>query len=183
MTGSIVTKRGDKGTTDLFGQTNIPKDSPRLHAYGDIDELNAILGLLLTETLPNDISRTIEHIQHLLFRIGADLATPMSVIHPKTKRARPDDTTYLEQQISALESTLPPQQSFILPKGSRPTGLLHHARAVCRRAERWTVTISRTESINPHLLITLNRLSDYLFIAARATNAHFQIPEEPVEYS
>lgn len=183
MTGSIVTKRGDKGTTDVFGQTNIPKDSPRLHAYGDIDELNAILGLLLNEPLPDAISRTVERIQHLLFRMGADIATPSSVLHENIKRVRPEDTSYLERQIATLESVLPLQRSFILPKGSRPGSLLHHARAICRRAERWTVTVARIESVNPHLLIALNRLSDYLFIAARTASRHMNTPEEPVDYS
>lgn len=182
MSGSVVTKRGDKGTTDLFGVHGIPKDSPRLHAYGNIDELNAILGVFLADPLASPVRATIERIQHMLFRVGADLATPTSVIHTNIKRVRHEDIEYIEQEIIALESALPPQRSFILPKGSRSTSLLHQARAVCRRAERWTVTVSKTEPINPHLLIVLNRLSDYLFIAARTVNINMNIPEESVDY-
>ena len=183
MTRSVVTKRGDKGTTDLFGICGIPKDHPRFHAQGDIDELNAILGLLLSYPLPSIVRPTIEHIQHMLFRVGADLATPTSVTHINIKRMRREDIEHVEQTITTLESTLQPQRSFILPNGSRVASLLHQARAVCRRAERWTVSVSRKETVNQEILIYLNRLSDYLFIAARIVNMHMNLPEEIVDYS
>lgn len=183
MSHSVITKRGDKGETDLFGMHGIPKDSPRLHAYGDIDELNALLGLLLTEPLPPAIQQAIEHIQHTLFRAGADLATPASVKHSKVKRIRLQDTEYLEKEIYSIESALPPQRSFILPKGSRSAALLHHTRTVCRRAERWGVSAARIETVNPDLLIYLNRLSDYFFVAARLVNIRMNIPEEQVDYA
>ncbi|MBI3336812.1 cob(I)yrinic acid a,c-diamide adenosyltransferase [Candidatus Peregrinibacteria bacterium] len=183
MTVSVVTKRGDKGTTDLFGKGRIPKDSIRLHAEGTIDELNAILGLVLAEKIPTSVRRIVEPLQHTLFRAGADLATPISITPINTKRIRGEDIECLERQISALESTLPPQQSFLLPKGNRSSCLLHQARTVCRRAERWTVALSHIESVNPALLVYLNRLGDYLFIATRTLNRQMNIPEEPVRYS
>lgn len=183
MTRSVVTKRGDKGTTDLFGKGGIPKDSCRLHAQGTIDELNAILGLVLVEKLPDGERQIVELLQHTLFRAGADLATPVSIKATHTKRIRKEDTQYLERQIIIAESTLPPQESFLLPKGNRSSSLLHQARTVCRRAERWTVAIARLEPINPDLLVYLNRLGDYLFIAARIINKKMNIPEEPVQYS
>ena len=119
----------------------------------------------------------------MLCRVGGDLASPTSVTHINIKRMRREDIEHVEQTITTLESTLQPQRSFILPNGSRVASLLHQARAVCRRAERWTVSVSRKETVNQEILIYLNRLSDYLFIAARIVNMHMNLPEEIVDYS
>lgn len=165
---SIVTKTGDNGTTGLLGGTRISKASPRLHAYGTVDELNAILGLVLAEeNLPEPLERQIGSLQHTLFRLGSDLSAPASL---SLRRMETEDVVLLEEWITSLENSLPPLQNFIVPGGCRTAALLHHARTVCRRAERWVVTLAEEEPVNPHAQIYLNRLSDYLFLAARRAN-------------
>ncbi len=175
---SIVTKTGDGGTTGLLGGSRVSKASPRLHAYGTVDELNAILGLALTEKDIHDLLRNhLNALQHTLFRLGADLSAPGSL---SIERMTKEDVMSLEEWIAILEHPLPHLQNFIVPGGSRGASLLHHARTVCRRAERWTVTISEEEKINPHITIFLNRLSDYLFLAARTANAALGNAEKTV---
>jgi cob(I)alamin adenosyltransferase len=166
---TIVTKTGDKGTTGLFGGARAPKSSPRIHAYGTVDELNALLGVILAEP---DVAATLRErllrVQRLLFTVGADLATPD--LAQKVKRVEAAHVHELEEWITPLENVLPALQKFILPSGSRLGSLLHLARTVCRRAERWVVTLGETETINRDAQIYLNRLSDYLFLAAREAN-------------
>ena len=178
---SIVTKTGDTGETGLFSGRRTRKDDPRLHAYGSVDELNSFLGLALTEKLPDDLRPQIERLQHLLFRVGSDLATPADA-PVAAPLIRPEDVAQVEQWIMELEHTLPPQHSFLLPGGTAPTAMLHVCRTVCRRAERETVTLSRTEEISADLVIFLNRLSDYFFVAARHCQMSAKQPEIPVRY-
>ncbi len=179
---SIVTRTGDKGDTGLFGAERTSKASSRLHAYGTVDELNAVLGVLLAEhPLPEPLNSQVSRIQHLLFVVGADLATPMSG-PTNTKRVLENHVGTLERWIDELEEQLPPLQSFILPDGSAAGATLHLARTVCRRAERWVVALKETEAINPQVLIFLNRLSDYLFLAARGANRAGGIQETAVRY-
>jgi cob(I)alamin adenosyltransferase len=165
---TIVTKTGDGGETGLVGGSRVPKSDIRLHAYGTVDELNAFLGAVLAGDVSEPIRAQLGRLQHLLFRLGADLASPKTVTH--TKRIEPAQTKEIEGWIAALESSLPPLDTFILPGGSRVAAQLHVARTVCRRAERWAVALSEFEDVNQEALIFLNRLGDYLFLAARETN-------------
>lgn len=177
----IYTRTGDKGTSGLFGGDRVSKDDSRLHAYGTLDELNAIIGSALSmEEVPKNIREQLLRVQHLLFEMGADLATPLSS-KAKIKRLQPDLATMMEGWIDELEETLPPLTSFILPGGSLSGAKLHEARTVCRRAERWIVTLKDKEPINKNLILIVNRLSDYLFVAARAVNQSLGIPEAIVE--
>ncbi|MDD4319909.1 MAG: cob(I)yrinic acid a,c-diamide adenosyltransferase [Candidatus Peribacteraceae bacterium] len=204
---SIVTKTGDNGDTGLVGGGRIPKSDVRLHAYGTVDELNAFLGAVLAslhfplspdpfpprgqgESLrpvpPSPVGEGLgvrEHVQrlqHLLFRLGADLASPATV--KNTKRIGKEHTEEIEGWIRELESALPPLTQFILPGGTRAAAQLHVARTVCRRAERWTVALSEFEDVNREAIVFLNRLSDYLFLAAREMNRAAGAEEAKVIY-
>ncbi|MBI3331634.1 cob(I)yrinic acid a,c-diamide adenosyltransferase [Candidatus Peregrinibacteria bacterium] len=174
---SIVTRTGDKGKTGLFGGQRVSKASPRLHAYGTVDELNACLGVILAEpNVPDTVKDQLLKTQRLLFLVGADLATPLE---SAAKIARVESTHVLEVEswINRLEQTLPVLQRFILPSGSRLGALLHQARTVCRRAERWVVELGEKEPTNLQVQIYLNRLSDYLFVVAREANRSAGAPE------
>ncbi|MBM3228064.1 cob(I)yrinic acid a,c-diamide adenosyltransferase [Candidatus Peribacteria bacterium] len=177
---SIVTKTGDKGMTGLFGGRRVSKADARLHAYGTVDELNAILGIVLSEDeLPVKLRHDLRSTQRLLFTVGADLATPLES-RAQIQRIVPAHTAEIEEWIAALESTLPALTRFILPSGSRVGSQLHHARTVCRRAERWIVALGEQEEANPEVQVYLNRLGDYLFLAAREANRHRGAKEEEV---
>lgn len=177
---SIVTKTGDNGTTGLLGGSRVSKASPRLHAYGTVDELNAILGLVLSEENLSDALRDhLTALQHTLFRLGADLSAPTPL---PIARMTETDVTRLEEWITLLEQRLPPLQNFIVPGGCRSAALLHHARTVCRHAERWCIALAEQEDTNMWARIFLNRLSDYLFLAARTANHEQGQRETAVEY-
>jgi len=163
---SVTTRTGDDGTTGLFGGQRISKASERIHSYGDTDELNAVVGLVLCEEIPPVICNQLSELQSLLFTLGADLAAPVS----SSVRITPEDVHVVERWISELESQLPSLRNFVLPRGSRSACLLHQARTICRRAERCAVDLSKRETVNPHALVFLNRASDYLFLAARYVN-------------
>ncbi len=179
---SIVTKTGDKGTTGLFGGGRVPKNSPRLHAYGTVDELNAAIGVALTSAdLSGALRVQLTSIQHLLFRVGGDLATPLAV-KEKQERVGDDHIRMIEEWIAVLESSLPPQRQFILPGGSVVAAHLHLARTICRRAERWVCALGEKEVLNPCVQICLNRLSDYLFLAAREGNRTAGVGDSDVRY-
>ena len=179
---SIVTKTGDKGTTGLFGGGRVPKDGLHMEAIGTVDELNSLLGVILAAGhLSPEGATQILHLQHLLFRLGGDLCTPLDK-HSKQKRMEQTDIAEIEQWIAALETALPPQMFFILPGGSHGAALLHVARTVCRRAERCVVRLAATEPINEQARIYLNRLSDYFFLAARMTNHEKNITDVKVQY-
>lgn len=180
---SIVTRTGDTGTTGLYGPVRVSKDSPRIHACGTVDELNAILGIVLTqEGLPHGIQQYISSLQHVLFRLGADLATPLEQT-TKEDRIAAAHITDLELHIVTLEALLPAQTRFLLPGGTAAAAHLHHARTVCRSAERLVVTLHHEEPINTHAMVFLNRLSDYLFLAARKVNQELGKGDVEVKYT
>lgn len=172
----IYTKRGDKGSTSLFGGTNIEKNSIRIHAYGTVDELNSVLGLSLTHQISNRGEEILTEIQKQLFVLGADLSTLQSK-KTKINRIGQSEIELLESWIDQLDERLQPLSSFILPGGSRAGASLHLARTVCRRAERYTVELLRSEPISEHTVIYLNRLSDLLFVLARYENQEADIEE------
>jgi cob(I)alamin adenosyltransferase len=177
----IYTKTGDSGTTGLIGGTRVPKNDLRVAAYGDVDELNAVLGLAIAH-LPPELggqADQLRHIQRVLFDIGAELATP-----PGGRKARWEldeaETHKLESAIDTMEETLPALQNFILPGGHPAGAALHLARTVARRAERQVVSLHGQVGLEAKLLRYLNRLSDYLFVASRFVNSRLNAPERLV---
>ncbi|HTL11983.1 MAG TPA: cob(I)yrinic acid a,c-diamide adenosyltransferase [Bdellovibrionota bacterium] len=168
----IYTKRGDAGQTDLLAGTRVAKDHPRIEVYGTVDELNSILGLVLSEpALPVETRRRLTPIQSELFQLGTELATPAGkplMVEPVSEAM----ITRLEGEIDTMEADLQPLKNFILPGGRREAGLLHVARTVCRRAERGLVSMAKAEGIEApaNVLRYLNRLSDYLFVSGRWVN-------------
>jgi cob(I)alamin adenosyltransferase len=158
----IYTRTGDDGTTGMGDGSRVKKDSPRMEAIGTVDELNSTLGVLLTYDLPDTIRAFLITIQHDLFDLGGELSIPgHTIIGPKYTR-------FLELSLDELNNTLTPLKEFILPGGSRAAAACHHARTVCRRAERRAVTLAGSEEINKEIPVYLNRLSDLLFVTARA---------------
>lgn len=175
----IYTKTGDAGQTGLWGGGRISKDATRIHAYGTVDECNALLGVVRTLLGADDeLSRMLEQIQNHLFIVGSDLATPKETA-PAIPRVGSEEVTLLEQWIDRLEERLPPLKQFILPGGSAAAAYLHLARTVCRRAERWTVTLAADEAIHTQAMVYLNRLSDFLFVGARTANSLAGRPDQP----
>lgn len=167
----IYTKKGDQGETGLFGGDRVPKDHLRIRAYGTLDELNAALGLISGDS-------RIRRIQGEIFQLGAELATPRG----KTASVALVDAAEvgaLEAEIDAMEKQLPPLTHFILPGGTPDAAHLHVARTICRRAEREIVILHRAEPLRPVLLEYVNRLSDYLFVAARAANRAAKVDDVP----
>jgi len=168
----IYTRTGDAGDTGLFGGTRVRKSDPRVAAYGDVDELNACLGVVRAQAgLDADVSDLLAHVQKDLFAIGARLADPAGRIADRVTKVAvgPDDIQRLEGWIDRFEADLPPLRKFILPGGGAPGALLHLARTVCRRAERAIVGLGAA-SVDPHVVVYVNRLSDLLFVLARAVN-------------
>ena len=164
----IYTKTGDAGETGLFGGGRVPKDDPRVQAYGDVDELNAWIGFVVAIHLPAFESNVLQTIQRDLFTIGAELATPNAA---KLRTSLDTNTvSALERVIDSYDPKLKPLKNFILPGGSPKGAALHVARTVCRRAERSVVSLARKQEINPLIIHYLNRLSDLLFVLARAVN-------------
>lgn len=177
----IYTRTGDKGKTGLYGGQRVSKASLRLHAYGTIDELNASLGVVLADTkLPSPLRDQLIEIQSLLFVIGADLATPLDS-NNHVKRMDIGPSVQMERWIDGLEESLPPLTKFILPGGSAMGAKLHECRTICRRAERFIVELSEKEAITLNVITIVNRLSDYLFVAARYANKMLGYAESPVE--
>ncbi|MDQ7843657.1 MAG: cob(I)yrinic acid a,c-diamide adenosyltransferase [Armatimonadota bacterium] len=171
----MYTRTGDRGETGLIGGQRVPKDHPRVEAYGAVDELNAVIGAARALTRETDLLEVFDRIQHRLFDLGAELATPGP---PKTPSAITDaEVKVLEGVIDLYQETLPPLREFILPAGDPLAAALHVARTVCRRAERRVVTLARRESVNPEIIRYLNRLSDLLFVLARAANARAGTPD------
>jgi cob(I)alamin adenosyltransferase len=170
----IYTRTGDRGETGLFGGERVPKDHPRVAAYGAVDELNAAVGLARALDPPAFEDELLQRIQRQLFTVGAELATPDPARLANALGGPPtgeSDVTELEQAIDRLEAGLPPLKAFILPGGSPRGAALHVARTVCRRAERRVVGLARQTAISPAIVRYLNRLSDLLFVLARAANA------------
>lgn len=174
----IYTRTGDSGETGLFDGTRVSKHDPRVSAYGDVDELNAWIGAVRASGVDDQISGMLEHIQRDLFALGARLADPASRIAARVTKAAVtgDDVARLEAVIDLLESELPPLRRFILAGGSRAGASLHVARTVCRRAERTIVALGE-DAIEPELVVYVNRLSDLLFVMARAVNRRSGIAE------
>lgn len=179
---SIVTKTGDGGTTGLYGGMRMPKDHPRICAYGDVDELNAVLGVVRTsEGLSTSAQSQLTEIQHLLFRVGGDLATPLEQ-ESKQERVSAKHVSHVEEWIRQIEGALTPQRAFILPGGTAAAAQLHLARTVCRRVERSIVRLQHVESVNLQVPVLLNRLSDYFFVLARKVNADAKVWDTEVKY-
>ncbi len=180
----IYTRRGDDGSTGLFGGPRVRKDDLRVAAYGDVDELNSALGVAREELLAQaDLLALVDSLQSELFTLGAELATPDSEKAPKeVPRIAPEHVQRLEREIDRLTGELPQMKNFILPGGSRPGAALHLCRTVCRRAERKMVELAEKSSVPAAALAYVNRLSDLLFTMARAANLRAggrEIPWKP----
>ena len=160
----IYTRTGDNGTTGLGDGSRINKDSLRVEAMGDVDELNSVIGIMLTEAVPNDLISALTKIQHDLFNVGAEICIPGYII---LQQSRISD---LEHLIDTLNEHLPPLKEFILPGGTKAAAYCHLARTVCRRAERKLVELHRNEKVTDISLQYLNRLSDLLFVMCRTIN-------------
>jgi cob(I)alamin adenosyltransferase len=175
----IYTKTGDKGETALYGAGRVRKDHPRVEAMGAVDELNAALGWASAEILGSSNRGRIQAIQHDLFSIGAEIATPIveDGKRPTIPEISRDNVDYLEKWIDELTDELPALRAFILPGGSPGAAILHLARTICRRAEREVVGLAQDEAIRPEVLIYLNRLSDLLFTLARHENQRAGVGE------
>jgi len=166
----IYTKTGDTGTTSLFGGKRVPKDDLRIEAYGTVDELNSMLGVVRSLKPKKKIDKIVTLIQNHLFQVGADLATPYGSNDSYIPRIDATHAAELEEIIDELQEKLKPLKVFILPGGSVIAAHLHLARTVCRRAERAVVRLARNEEIGSHIIVYLNRLSDLLFVLARFAN-------------
>lgn len=173
----IYTRKGDGGDTSLLSGGRVPKDSVRIEAYGAVDELNSMIGLLDTEPLPAGVERHLQEVQETLFAVGARLADAEGKLDGDENAW---DWRILEEWIDEMEAELEPLTSFILPGGSRVAALAHLARAVCRRAERRVVAIRTGGGAVPAgILGYLNRLSDALFVLARFANHRLALEERP----
>ncbi len=177
----LYTRTGDDGTTGLIGGGRVPKDHARVSAYGEIDELNAVLGWCNCQPGQAQVDR-VQHIQHTLFVIGAELATmPANTASPSFVPIEEAEVERLEGWIDEATDHVPPLRSFILPGGSDGGARLHVARSVCRRAERQVITLASSDEVRPVIIHYLNRLSDLLFAWARETNHTQSQPEVPWE--
>ena len=165
----IYTKTGDGGDTALGDGERVLKDSLRVSAYGNVDELNASIGII-TLYANAELKRKLKNIQNDLFDIGADLCVPISEKNKDRLRLSTNQIETLELEIDEMNSILEPLNSFVLPGGCRSATFLHMARTICRRAERSVVSLRSQEEINNNTLIYLNRLSDWLFVASRVEN-------------
>lgn len=161
MTSKLYTRTGDDGTTGLADGSRTAKESLRIETIGAVDELNALLGIIAAQQDAGDERALLEHLQHTLFSLGAELAMPGN------RRLVPDRVAGLEEAIDRIDAQLPPLAHFILPGGSQSGALCHLARTVCRRAERAAFRLADREEVNPVSLKYLNRLSDLLFALAR----------------
>ncbi|MCV9930968.1 cob(I)yrinic acid a,c-diamide adenosyltransferase [Flavobacterium sp. LS1R47] len=180
----IYTKTGDKGTTALFGGTRVPKDHIRIDSYGTVDELNSYIGLIRDQEINAHYKNILIEIQDRLFTVGAILATPVEKEVLKNGELRlknlgivPTDIELLENEIDAMEDTLPQMTHFVLPGGHQTVSYCHIARCVCRRAERLAVHLSHNETVPEIAIQYLNRLSDYLFVLARKLSSDLKAEE------
>ncbi len=170
----IYTKSGDGGQTGLGDGTRVPKTHPRIGAYGGVDELNSVIGVVLTTELPDDVRRQLTLMQNDLFDLGADLCVPETdmPLSYEPLRVSAQQVETLEHWIDAHNEKLKPLTSFILPAGTPAAAHLHVARTVCRRIEIGVLRLAEIETINPQAAIYLNRLSDLLFVLAQVCNNH-----------
>jgi cob(I)alamin adenosyltransferase len=172
----IYTRGGDLGTTSLGDRKRVAKDAQRVVAYGEVDELNSLIGLALSSELTQEVAGALRGIQNDLFHLGSDLAFPLDG-EAKVPRVESRHVDHLETVIDQLTAVVGPLENFILPGGRPGAAQLHVARAVCRRAERAVVSLGRDEAVNEYALKYLNRLSDLLFVMARAENHSHGVPE------
>jgi cob(I)alamin adenosyltransferase len=177
----IYTRSGDAGQTGLFGGRRVAKFHPRVEAYGTVDELNAVLGLAAAMVDSPELGEALRAVQSRLFDLGADLATPPEGrAGAHVTRSREAWAAELEAQIDAMEAGLAPLTTFILPGGSPGSAWLHLARTVCRRAERRVAEAEAAgEDLSPGVLVYLNRLGDWLFVAARSANIEAGVEDIP----
>lgn len=166
----IYTRTGDDGSTSLFSGGRVRKDHLRVEAYGTVDELNSVLGVVRVNKPAPQINAWLETVQNQLFRVGADLATPLDAAADWIVRIGQEEIDWLERGIDEMDEALEPLRNFILPGGTPAAAQLHVARTVCRRAERVTITLAEHETLGQHVIIYLNRLSDWLFTLARYEN-------------
>jgi cob(I)alamin adenosyltransferase len=195
----IYTRQGDAGETGLRYGDRVPKSALRVEAYGSVDEANAAIAMALThlEELPHDargaagdggetsaamLAEMLSRVTRELFDLGADLSIPAGRAEAESPRVTAAHTERLEKDIDSMEAALPPLKRFILPGGGRTGAALHFARTVVRRAERCVVTLAASEAVGPEALRYLNRLSDFLFVAARAAAQVEGVPETEVEW-
>ena len=162
----IYTKTGDKGDTGLSTGLRVRKDCAQIHAIGEVDELNSVIGMVAVYEMPKELKDTFIYIQHQLFNVGAEINNADLTFMNK------HIVKELEEKIDAYNKSLPPLRNFILPGGGHAAATCHLARAVCRRAERSVVMLSEDQELNPHLQIYLNRLSDFMFVACRVLAKH-----------
>ncbi len=167
----IYTRTGDDGTTGLSDGGRVDKDDPRIETIGAVDELNSVIGLLLSGDVPEPLRLTLTDIQHRLFDIGGELSMPGH------NTLQPERVEALEQALDALNSDLPALKEFILPGGAPAAATCHLARAICRRTERRVHLLTRSAKVNPATLKYLNRLSDLLFVMARQLNKQAGHPD------
>lgn len=165
----IYTKKGDSGNTSLFGGQIVEKSSTRIDAYGTVDELNSILGVVRSFEVNSQIDNWLNTVQHQLFVLGSDLATPHSK-EAKIDRISEEEIVFLEKLIDQMDEELPQLRNFILPGGTPAAANIHFARTVCRRAERITVACADEEYVSELTIKYLNRLSDFLFMLGRYEN-------------
>lgn len=174
----VYTKTGDDGTTGLGGGQRVPKDSPRIEAFGAVDELNSAIGCALAVHLNSTLEHALSEIQNELFHLGSDLCVleedKKRLPVPRIEQRHVDA---LERLMDALSEHLAPLENFILPGGTPGAAQLHLARAICRRAECLVIALSRREPVGPHVIIYLNRLSDALFVMARYENKSKNFPD------
>lgn len=165
----IYTRTGDKGETGLMGGAHVPKDSLRVKAFGNVDELNSVLGLARAFLKDRELDSLLGKLQNDLFVVGSDLAAPGEGVRD-VPRVKKEMIVSLERRIDKFQEELPPLKAFILPSGGQAGAILHFARSVARRAERSIVQLSKAENVSEHLLPYMNRLSDLLFVVARIAN-------------
>jgi cob(I)alamin adenosyltransferase len=175
----IYTKTGDEGQTGLWGGQRVSKDSVRVNAYGTVDELNAMLGVVRAHGMDVDLDKLLIRIQNELFVLGSDLATPGEA--DNIPRVKGEYAAQMEQEIDRFENELEPLRQFILPGGTLQAAYLHLSRTVCRRAERSVVTLASIEGepLNHEIVTYLNRLSDLLFVLGRVANARAMTSDVP----
>jgi cob(I)alamin adenosyltransferase len=172
----VYTRGGDQGETSLFGGTRVSKDDARVEAYGAVDELNSVLGVARTALEDAaDLDEKLAVLQSALFDVGGELSAPDP--DQNVPRVSDPEVTELEQWIDKLDEELAPLRNFILPGGAPAAAALHHARTVCRRAERRVISLAAHESVSDVVVRYLNRLSDLLFVLARVVNARAGVEE------
>ncbi len=182
----IYTKTGDEGKTSLFGGTRVKKNNLRINAYGTVDELNSHMGLIRDQLEEKSLIQDLIRIQSKLFTLGAMLATPPDKEKLKNgsdrlkiEKIEEAEITFLESKMDLMNENLETMTHFILPGGHSIVSFCHIARCVCRRAERLTVELADKEAVDRHILIYLNRLSDYLFVLARKLTKDYKVDEIP----